>query len=59
MRASDCSISYNQRQSDTNLFLPIPKSEFKKQQKQRFQYGASHHWNALSYQAKSNNIDLF
>ena len=48
-RTSDRSIPYSLRQSDTNLVLPIPKSEFKKRS---FQYSASHHWNALPYQAK-------
>ena len=49
MRTSDRSIPYSLRQSDTNLVLPIPKSEFKKR---IFQYSASRHWNALPYQAK-------
>ena len=49
IRTSDRSISYNLRQSDTNLVLPIPKSESKKRS---FQYSASHHWNAIYYQAK-------
>ena len=49
MRTSDRSIPYSLRQSDTNLVLPIPKSEFRKRS---FQCNASHHWNALPYQEK-------
>ena len=51
-KMSNCPISYNLRNSDTDLVLPQPKTEFKKRS---FSYNGASLWNNLSVEAKKTN----
>ena len=51
-KMSNCPISYNLRNSDTDLVLPQPKTEFKKRS---FSYNGAFLWNNLSVEAKKAN----
>ena len=51
-KMSNCPISYNLRNSDTDLELPQPKTEFKKMS---FSYNGAFLWNNLSVEAKKAN----
>ena len=47
-KMSNCPISYNLRNSDTDLVLSRPKTEFKKS----FSYNGAFLWNNLSAESK-------
>ena len=51
-KMSNCPISYNLRNSDTDLVLPQPKTEFKKRS---FSYNGALFWNNLCVEAKKTN----
>ena len=51
-KMSNCPISYNLRNSDTDLVLPQPKTEFKKRS---FSYNGALFWNNLCVEAKKAN----
>ena len=51
-KMSNCPISYNLRNSDTDLVLPQPKAEFKKRS---FSYNGALFWNNLCVEAKKAN----
>ena len=51
-KMSNCPISYNLRNSDIDLVLPQPKTEFKKRS---FSYNGALFWNNLCVEAKKAN----
>ena len=52
LRISDCPITHQLRNSQTDLVLPFPKSEFKKK---TFSYNGATLWNSLPMTAKQYN----
>ena len=57
LKMRNCPISYNLRNSDTDLVLPKPKTEFKKKS---FSYNGAFFWNNLCVEAKkSQYLDFF
>ena len=57
LKMRNCLMSYNLRNSDTNLVLPKPKTEFKKRS---FSYHDVFFWNNLCVDAKrANNLMSF
>ena len=50
LKMRNCPISYNLRNSDTDLVLPKPKPEFKKS----FSYNGAFYWNNLCVDGKKS-----
>ena len=56
LKMRNCPISYNLRNSDTDLVLPKPKTEFKKNS---FSYDGAFFWNNLCVEAKKANTLIY